>query len=87
MTEQDDYPSLPEAAQLVRFTYELLTSSEGDRWREIADNFDPVPEDAGFAMARWLCESVEKKKMPEETYVLCSGDELLGFFRGPTRAG
>jgi len=46
----------------------------------MADNFDPVPEDAGFAMARWLCEGIEQRKMPEETYVLCLGDEILGFF-------
>ncbi len=79
MTERD-VPTTPDDAQWVRLSDELLASSEAEQWREMADSFEPIPHDAGFAMAHWLCDAAHQGAMPAETYALRLGDELLGFF-------
>jgi ribosomal protein S18 acetylase RimI-like enzyme len=80
MTERDDDPVIPDDARWTHLSNDLLASSEAEELRDMAESFEPVPYEAGFEMARWLCDGVAQGVMPEETHLIHTDDELLGFF-------
>jgi hypothetical protein len=78
-TPERDVP-IPDGAYWVQLTADLLASSEGDRWMDLLDQFEPVPHDAGVEMTDWLGKGVRARAMPLETWALRTDEHLLGFY-------
>lgn len=62
----------------MELTDELL-AEQGERWCELAEGFDPLPNEQGLAMTNWLRKNVRAGSMPLLTRALYN-DHLLGFF-------
>jgi hypothetical protein len=71
---------IPDGAYWVALTDDLLASSESERWLDLVERFEPEPHEAGLEMADWLRECVRAGSMPLETWALCTGGDLLGFY-------
>jgi hypothetical protein len=70
----------PEGAQWAELTDDLLQSGEGERWRELADRFEPVPPDPSMEMTNSLREGIRRRSMHSQPTRALHNHELLGFY-------
>jgi hypothetical protein len=75
-----EQPQSPPGVEWVDLTDELLRSERGERWCELAINFEPPDNEEAERMAGWLRECIKEKSMPLRTRAAASGDVLLGFY-------